>query len=203
MNRDIMDVINKFESINEYGQEYDESYGKEDILKVLKEYGTQVFVKYSHFASDNEVSVFERFSKAIGVYIRDEEILTELFRLDGKLAIESISEYTDLLKDKETETLVYNCAIRGVNRNIESLEEQLAVQEGLKQRFQSGRDKSLGIDTERKSKEFELQGLIKADEQLSELMEKAKKWDELQAKKEPDKNTELYSDEYNDELYED
>lgn len=200
MARDLYYEIQRIEGINEELDDYGEShenYDKADIIKIIQKYGEKLFTE-EYYGTE----AIEKFLKAIRYY-DDEEVLTELFKVDPKKALIAISKHTTLLEDDKTEKIVYNSAIKGTNRNIEKLEEELAIQKAFKAEFEKRRDELLlsGFP-ERKAKEDKLAKLQQTDEEYDEILEKAKKWDELQAKQNPDKNTELYTDELNIDLYE-
>lgn len=200
MARDLEYEIQRIEGINEELDDYGEShenYEKEDVIKIIQKHDKKLFTE-EYYGTE----AIERFLKAIRYY-DDDEVLTELFKVDPKKALIAISKYTKLLENEETERIVYDSAIRGTNRNIERLEEELAKQRVFKCEFEKRRDELLLSEIpERKLKEDKLRKLQRTDEEYDEILEKAKKWDELQAKQNPDKNTELYTDELNIDLYE-
>lgn len=201
MARDLEYEIQRIEGINEELDDYGEShenYEKEDVIKIIQKHGKKLFTE-EYYGTE----AIERFLKAIRYY-DDEEVLTELFKVDPKKALIAISKHTTLLEDDKTEEMVYNSAIKGTNRNIEKLEEELAKQKAYKAEFEKRREELLlsGFP-ERKAKEDKLAQLQQTDEELDDILEKAKKWDELQAEQNPDKDTELYTDELDIDLCDD
>lgn len=101
--------IERFERINtdeEYYEEKDYSnyYNKKDVLDAIRKYGDELE------GEKNQVII--RFIKAIGNYIEDEEILTELFMRNGKRTLDVISNETDLLTREETKILIYRCCYK-------------------------------------------------------------------------------------------
>lgn len=107
-------MILKFENAKEANDEdlaygYIEKYNKDDVIRTIREYQSELFGRtYINGEYSQKIS---RFLKAISPYIKDEDILIELFRINGKKAFEAIASYTDLLKKEQSKMLVYRAAI--------------------------------------------------------------------------------------------
>ena len=108
-------IISKFESLNELNEDdlaYScvKKYTKDDIIKTIKQYSDELFCKTYKNGQQN-LPIY-RFVKSIQDYIKDEDVLVELFKANGKGTMDVISSSTDLLKKDETKLLVYRAAIK-------------------------------------------------------------------------------------------
>lgn len=198
--------IERFENINNIDLEYDEKrdyfnyYDKNDVLDAIK--------KYSNELKGENNPLIAKFIKAIGHYIEDEEVLTELFKRNGKVTLDAISTETDLLTSKEKKILVYRCAIDASNRNIQSMEQKIDEENVWLEELKKKRDRALRSKfSTKEEKQAELSELILENGKLEELLEKARLWDEMQKKQtkesKGEEKLENDSSDATDELYDD
>ena len=108
-------IITKFENSNEMDDDdfaygYIKKHNKDDIIKTIRQYHEELFCKT--YKNGQYTQLIVRFIKAIQDYIKDEDVLIELFRINGKDTLDAISSNTNLLNKQETAMLVYGAAIK-------------------------------------------------------------------------------------------